>query len=121
MLLIEGVLCLLRVCRVCRALGLTGAAAFMAAGWRNTGVHSIPLVSHDIPIVSGRALVRPQGHLKKNPLTDRLIYYTSAQCIGESGGPAGLPGLTESSALHGVRGKPQKSAACQHRAIVLSA
>ena len=80
MLLIEGVLCLLRVCRVCRALGLTGAAAFMAAVWRNTGVHSIPLVSHDIPIVSGRALVRPQGHLKKNPLTDRLIYYTHAPC-----------------------------------------
>ncbi len=39
---------------------------------------------------SGRAVAGAQGHLKKNPLTDRLIYYTSAQCIGESGGPAGL-------------------------------
>ncbi|SBV93514.1 hypothetical protein KM92DES2_10412 [uncultured Desulfovibrio sp.] len=78
------------------------------------------MVSHS-RFCAGRVFAGARGHLKKNPLTDRLIYYTSAQCIGESGGPEGLPGLTESSALHGVRGKPQKSAACQHGAIVLSA
>ena len=58
-------------------LSPTGALAFVVVGRRSQ-------------FCSGRAVAGAQGHLKKNPLTDRLIYYTSAQCIGESGGPAGL-------------------------------
>lgn len=58
-------------------LSPTGALAFVVVGRRSQ-------------YCTGSVFAGAQGHLKKNPLTDRLIYYTSAQCIGESGGPEGL-------------------------------